>query len=406
MKNKVLFIGNVWPEVTTTAAGRRVYQLIDFFQVKGYSVHFASTSTVNTFAEELVLKDVSIQVVELNNDSFNEFVTDLNPSVVVYDRFMMEEQFGWRVRDCCPDALTILDTEDLHFLRMSREEVLKGSSKKRSEEVKLRELSAVLRSDLSLVISKAELALLIKMGIPTEILYYLPFGVEIPDSTSWMSFDERENFVTIGSFLHAPNVDSVLFLKNEIWPLLRQLVPDAEMHIYGAYCTEKHLQLTNENEKFFVKGFATDALEVIANAKVLLAPLRFGAGLKGKLLEAMLVGTPSITTEVGSEGMVNKKEEWPGFITDAVEVFVEQAAVVYTNGDYWTDCSCRSVELIEKEFNKKFVNNLFSEKVDVFIAQIQEGRTKNLMGQILNYNTNRSTKFMSKWIEAKNKVSS
>ncbi len=106
-----------------------------------------------------------------------------------------------------------------------------------------------------------------------------------------------------GTFCIEPNWNCVQVLKTEIWPELRKRLPDAKLLIYGAYPSQKVLQLHNPKEHFYIKGRAEIAEEVLEKAKILLAPIRFGAGIKGKLLEAMVYGTPSVTTSIGAEAM-------------------------------------------------------------------------------------------------------
>ncbi len=400
---KVLFIGNIWPEPKATAAGWRVNGLISFFQSVDYEVVYASTSSFNEHSDALINKGVSVNEVLVNDDSFDEFITDLSPQIVIFDRFMMEEQFGWRVRDNCANALTILDTSDLHFLRIQRGEELSQKKKTKHQEIKLRELGSIYRCDLTLIISDVELEMLIDLGIPKDILHYLPFTLDMPDVGKWNSFVNRNNFVTIGSFLHEPNIDQIKFLKSEIWGLIRKKLPNAELHVYGAYCKEKHFQLSEPSNGFYIKGFAEDALEVISNSKVLLAPLRFGAGIKGKLIEAMLTGTPSVTTSIGKEGIVEDGNNWPGAIFDAPGKFAEAAIELYSNNALWSVETKKINKLLQMKFSKEGHYEKFKMLIDARVSNLENYRSKNIMGNILNYHTNRSTKFMSMWIEEKNK---
>ena len=122
---KILIIGFVWPEPNSSAAGKRMLQLIDSFLSEGAKITFASTASDSDFmfdVQELGIDKVNI---ELNNSSFDEFVKQLDPSIVLFDRFIVEEQFGWRVSEICPDAVRILDTEDLHCLRSARQLAVK-----------------------------------------------------------------------------------------------------------------------------------------------------------------------------------------------------------------------------------------------------------------------------------------
>ena len=118
---KLLIIGLVWPEPTSSAAGTRMLQLIELFIERGYEVTFACAAAKSEFSFPLVEKGVEEVEIKLNDESFNVFVGDLTPDVVLFDRYMVEEQYGWRVTQECPNALKILDTEDLHFLRYARQ---------------------------------------------------------------------------------------------------------------------------------------------------------------------------------------------------------------------------------------------------------------------------------------------
>ena len=402
--SKVLFIGNIWPEPNSTAAGWRINGLISLFQSLKYAVVYASTSPFNKHSNALSAVGVAVNSVSVNDNSFDEFITALSPDIVVFDRFIMEEQFGWRVRDNCGNALTILDTSDLHFLRIKRGEEVIGKKKTKHQEIKLRELGSIYRCDLSLIISEVEYDILLEMGISKDLLFYLPFMLNKPDSKEWNSFEDRINFVTIGSFLHEPNIDQITFLKTEIWGLIRRELPQAELHVYGAYSKDKHHEMNDSDNGFFIKGFADDSLDVISNAKVLLAPLRFGAGIKGKLIEAMLTGTPSVTTSIGKEGIVYNDIKWPGAVFDNPELLAKAAIMLYSKNEIWDDAVNKISVILEDRFSKEIHYLRFKKLLENRIKYIYKFRAENLIGSILNYNTNRSTKFMSMWIEVKNKL--
>ena len=140
---------------------------------------YGTPAEASPHASDLASLDIEAVTLALNCASFDGFIRDLNPDVVMFDRFMMEEQFGWRVAENCPDAVRILDTEDLHFFRKARYEALKkGRTLMRedlhSDEAK-REIASILRCDLSLIISEAEVDLLArKFKVNPSILHYIP----------------------------------------------------------------------------------------------------------------------------------------------------------------------------------------------------------------------------------------
>ncbi|GAL71223.1 hypothetical protein [Jejuia pallidilutea] len=214
---KLLVIGYVWPEPKSSAAGSRMLQLIDVFLSENYDVTFASPCAKTDNAFHLNAIGVSQQTIALNNSSFDAFIKTLNPSAVLFDRFMMEEQFGWRVAEQCPKAVRILDTEDLHFLRKGRQQAFKvGKSFNKTHlfsDIAKREIASIYRCDLSLIISKAEMEILANtFKVDKSLLLYLPFMIddilEI-DFAKFPKFEERNHFVTIGNFLHEPNYNAV-----------------------------------------------------------------------------------------------------------------------------------------------------------------------------------------------------
>jgi glycosyltransferase involved in cell wall biosynthesis len=409
---RVLIIGHTFPEPTTTAAGGRMMQLIDLFLEEAYQITFASTANSSERSEDLSKLGISTENIELNNSSFDVFISKLKPIVVVFDRYITEEQFGWRVSEQCPDALRILDTEDLHFLRKARQEAVKknipAAEANLFTETAKRELASILRSDVSLIISEYELKLLQeKFRIPSEILHYLPFLVNKTSKSLKNApyYEERADFITIGNLLHAPNVNSVLRLKKEIWPLIRKELPQANLCVYGAYAPQQILELHNEKEGFLIRGWAKDVSEVLQNARVCLAPIQFGAGLKGKLLDAMLYGTPSITTSIGAEGM-HGNLPFSGVIEDTVESFANASVALYTQQNVWLKYQQYGFDIIESRFQKDLFSEAFKQRLINLLSNITKHRKHNFLGQILQHQTLQSTKYMSKWIEEKNQLKS
>ncbi|RZL30343.1 MAG: glycosyltransferase, partial [Pedobacter sp.] len=267
-----------------------------------------------------------------------------------------------------------------------------------------REIASILRCDLSLIISEVEMKILEEtFKVDSSLLYYLPFlekEITAEMVQNWIPFEERTDFVFIGNFLHEPNFNTVQNLKTKVWPLLRKKLPNASMNIYGAYTSPKVLQLENKNEKFFVKGRALNAKETIAKHKILFAPIQFGAGVKGKFIDAMQVGTPSITTSVGAEAMRGDLD-WNGFIEDDLEISVKKAVELYENKTIWLLAQQNGVRII----NERYSSLHFAEKFITVIEKLdlEKHRQENFIGQILNHHTTQSTKYMSLWIEEKNK---
>jgi O-antigen biosynthesis protein len=401
---QLVIIGSVWPEPTSTAAGNRMLQLISLFQEQDYSITFLCSASPSEFSFDLNQISVATQSIQLNDNSFDLLIKELNPTVVLFDRFMIEEQYGWRVMENCPNALRILDTEDLHFLRKARELAFKQNRELVFEDyisdTFKREMASIYRCDLTLLISEYEMQLATEtFKIDPALLYYLPFlSNEI--NTNVTKFEDRQHFVSIGNFLHEPNWQTVLQLK-KYWKSIKKQLPEAELHVYGAYVNEKAKQLHNEKEGFLIKGRTETVASVYSKARVLLAPIPYGAGLKGKLFDAMSLGLPSVTTVMGAEGM-HGNLNWNGFIAADDTDFIAKTVELYTNKSLWETAQNKGYEIIKKRFKTNLFDADFINKVEYLRENLTTHRNQNFLGQILQHQSIQSTKYMSKWIEAKN----
>jgi glycosyltransferase involved in cell wall biosynthesis len=405
----LLVIGYVWPEPNSSAAGSRMMQLLDCFYKNQWQISFASPAQQTDHMADLSTLGIKTEHIELNNASFDHYIADKKPDIVMFDRFMMEEQFGWRVEKFSPDSLRVLNTEDLHSLRQARHLALKQNRTFQIDDLYsdhgIREIAAIHRSDLTLMISETEKKLLIdEFQVPETHVFHLPFMLPAPTKINELTpFEERQHFISIGNFRHAPNWDAVLQLKTDIWPKIRKRLPKAELHIYGAYPPPKATQLHNSKEGFLVKGWAEDAQEVMQNARICLAPLRFGAGIKGKLVEAMQMGTPSITTQIGAEAM-HGLLPWNGVITDNIETFIDAAVSLYKDKTSWLLMQKNGHEILQsryqaQEWEPKLINRLQLQ------TKLKESlRRKHFLGLMLRHHSLKSTQYMSQWIELKNKL--
>jgi len=421
---KVLVIGYVWPEPRSSAAGGYVMQLLGTFLQQGWDVTFSSPAGAGEHQEDLTVLGIREVPIELNNSSFDTFVSELAPDIVLFEQFMMEEQFGWRVEQHCPEALRVLGTQDLQSLRHARHQRLKDRLKASDdandfsdlfapalrEEFELmadtdlakREIAALYRCDLNLMISEFEIELLAEQfNVPRNLLHWCPLMVDAPDSPP-APFEDRSHFIHIGNFRHAPNWDAVLWLKTTIWPLIREQLPTAQLHIYGAYTPPKATALHNTAQGFHVMNWAEDALQVMSAARVCLAPLRFGAGIKGKIVDAMLCGTPNVTTPVGAEAM-HGESPWPGAVTRTAREFADCAVQLYKDQTQWTHAQATGLALLADRYQLQTHGPALIAKLEYCQQHLAEIRRDNFTGSMLRHHQHKSTQYMSQWIEAKNR---
>ncbi|MEJ6547671.1 MAG: glycosyltransferase [Flavobacteriaceae bacterium] len=411
MQKKLLCISTVWPEANATAAGTRLLGVLEFFKSDGYQIYIAATSTDEKLRTAIQELDFTTERILLNSSSFDHYVRNLSPEIVLFDRFISEEQFGWRVRELIPNALRILDTEDLHSLRSARENASKNESDFNLSswmnlELSKRELASIFRSDLSLIVSSFEYEQLItNFTVPSFLLYLLPITYEhITKEVQEVqaSFEQRSGYVFIGNGFHKPNIDAIKWLYESIWPEILKTLPQATVEIYGAYLPKQILQLHHPKKGFYIKGQIPKVANAMEKARVNFAPLRFGAGIKGKILEGFRHGVPNITTPIGAEGM-QYNEFWPGLITQEASAFAQKAIQLYQDKNLWEEKRQLGYTYINNFFSKELHRNTFLETIKILLATLENHRTKNFIGNMLSQQAFQASKFLSLWITEKNK---
>ncbi|WP_247255865.1 glycosyltransferase [Pseudomonas moorei] len=422
---RVLVIGYVWPEPRSSAAGGHMMQILETFLQQGWDITFSSPAGSGEHRADLTALGIREVPIELNNSSFDAFVRELAPDVVLFDRFMMEEQFGWRVEKHCPQALRVLETSDLQSLRDARHQRLKARLKASDDandftdlfapalreefefmadtDLAKREIAAIYRCDLNLMISEVEIELLVEQfNLPRSLLHWCPLMVDLPNQPP-APFEDRAHFLHIGNFRHAPNWDAVLWLKTVIWPLIREQLPGAQLHIYGAYTPPKATALHNAGQGFHVMNWAEDALQVMSAARVSLAPLRFGAGIKGKIVDAMLCGTPTVTTPTGAEAM-HGSQAWPGAVCRTAREFADNAVRLHTDKSDWQQAQRQAQALLASRYQQSTHGPSLIEKLQYCQRHLAQIRRDNFTGSMLRHHQHKSTQYMAQWIEAKNRA--
>ncbi len=409
----VLIIGSVWPEPSSSGAGLRMMELIHLFRKQPWSVTFASTAERTEYTSNLDELDVRSKTIAVNDSGFDRFIIELQPDLVLFDRFSMEEQFGWRVEKHCPNAMRVIETIDLHCLRRARHVqhkrhpgvVLEVAQSDLYNDIAVREIAAIHRSDLSILVSDYEMALLqMQFAVSAEIIHLCPFMFEPQHMpVSLPPFEQRTGFMMIGNFRHAPNWDAVVWLKQRIWPRIRTNLAGAEVHIYGAYMPPKARALHQPTDGFYMHGRAQDVDVVMQQARVCLAPLRFGAGIKTKLADAMRSGTPSVTTGIGIEGMQGGLS-WAGAVANEDTAFAEAAVSLYRNKADWRQAQKNGFDIVRHVFDANGNGEALIHRLLQVKKNLADHRQCQFTGLMLKHHHQRSTEFMSRWIEAKNKL--
>jgi GT2 family glycosyltransferase len=267
--------------------------------------------------------------------------------LVVLARARIADRYLPAVRRSCPNARVIFHSLDLAHVREAREATLKRSALLGlvARDTKRRELRAARRSDMTLVISDTEAAELSRL-VPDARVRVLPLVRSLPtiDATPV----GRSGVLFVGHFRHRPNVDAVQFLVREVWPLVRAKAKGTVLHVVGSATPDSLRALATDD--IVVHGHVADLGAMLATMRATIAPLRFGAGLKGKIAESLAHGVPCVTTTVGVEGsgLVHERNV---LIADDAEGLARETVRVCADDTLWRTLSAAGLAHVSAAYS-------------------------------------------------------
>lgn len=263
--------------------------------------------------------------------------------VILFRPIVFERHFS-NIRQYCPQAKVLFHTVDLHFLRMSREAVLQSEAAKHktADDMKRLELSAICAAHASIVVSTAELELL-RPELPKANLHVFPLIMDVRGAGK--SFASRRDIVFVGGYQHVPNVDAVKYFVADIMPLLRQRLPGVRFYAVGSNTPAEIQALACED--VVISGFVDDLSPLLDKMRVSVAPLRYGAGIKGKIGSAMAEGLPVVATPLAAEGMSLVDGETI-LVAEGAEQFADAVVKLYQDESLWNRISQNAVKFAEK----------------------------------------------------------
>jgi GT2 family glycosyltransferase/SAM-dependent methyltransferase/glycosyltransferase involved in cell wall biosynthesis len=299
---RVLVLDETAPTPDQDAGSVTTIKVMQVFQKLGYKVVFAPID--NFLYQRKYIGDLQRMGVEC---LYAPFCSDLdahlkrhgaNYDVVHIFRHDVMRRTIESVRTHCPRAVVMFNNMDLHYLRLQRQAQVEGGSTAKALSTKATELQTMARADLIFVPSTYERDLLRAedVGPPVEVM---PFMVDAEAPVTHAA--AAQDIVFLGGFRHPPNIDAVLWFHSEIWPAVAAARPMARFVVVGAHPPEEVLAL--QSDRIIVTGRVDDLRPAFETARVFVAPIRYGAGVKGKIYTAMSYGAPVVTTSVGAEGI-------------------------------------------------------------------------------------------------------
>jgi len=344
-------------------------------QVMGYKVAFLPVvSRASDDRYVAALRKAGVHVPEVASDMSVEQILQNVASefdLIFLNRVHVATRLLRHIRSCAPTARIVFNTVDLHFLREEREAAHEGSQTKARAAAQRRrdELRCVAEADATIVLSSEEGRLLSSI-VTTASIHVIPFARTVSEHRP--PFEDRSGILFVGGFLHSPNVDAVKWLVRDIWPKIRRTLPTATLEIVGSNAPAEVLRLEDVDENVVVRGFVQDLSSILSRVKLTVAPLRFGAGIKGKVAMSLSAGVPCVATPIASEGMglVDGKTILIGNDADEIASAVARA---YEDPGLWLQLSNNGLVLMRESYSFERVAHLFIEMAKSLGAPVPSG---------------------------------
>jgi glycosyltransferase involved in cell wall biosynthesis len=305
-RRRVLLVDAFTPKPDQDSGSADTFWYMRMFQMLGYEVGFIAAfeaSQTARYVHDLRRWGIRVQWAVDLYDLQRLAIAELQDcDAIMLFRVGVAGHLIDTARRVAPKVRIIFHTVDLHFLREERAALHERSASAldASAETRRRELRVIAMADASIILSSVEHALIQRL-LPDANAHLIP--IPRPPAPEGGGFASRSGVMFVGGFAHLPNCDAVIFLVNQVWPRVRDRLPQATLHIVGSNAPPEVLALAAPGAGVEVLGYVEELTPIFQQVRVSVAPLRYGAGIKGKVVSSMLHGVPCVATRLAGEGM-------------------------------------------------------------------------------------------------------
>ena len=345
-RKRILVVDAMTPDPSRDSGSLRLCMMLHLLHQNGWHVDLLPDDRRANADDAAMLLTYGIH---LHRDNVMAWLRAHGQSLdaILLCRLSVAAQYLTIARRLAPQAKCIFDTVDLHFLREQRAAETSGSYRMRRQSIASRrqELALIRASDISFVVSPVELALL-KQELPESHIELLSNIHEVHGRAA--DFKARRDLLFVGGFGHPPNEDAMRWFVGDILPLLRQKEPDLRVHIAGDISAEARHTLAQPG--VVIHGRVDDLSALMHECKISVAPLRFGAGVKGKVNMAMSYGLPVVVTSIAAEGM-HLMDGKNALIADSAIAFANAVLRLYRDEALWMHLSDEGMTNVRNHFS-------------------------------------------------------
>lgn len=364
-RKNVLVVDHHLPMPDRDSGSLRMFQILKLLRELGHYVTFIpdNLANISPYTGELQKRGIKVLYYPYVGKVRDYLISHGSEfDIVILSRCQFARKHIADVRLYAPQSRIIFDTVDLHFIREAGEASVTGDSEiqRKARETERLEHELIDGADETWVVSSTEERLLQEKW-PNKSIQVVSNIVDVPGSKT--PFAARRDWLFIGSFQHTPNVDAVLFFVQKIYPLVRPRLPDAKFYVIGDKAPADIVSLADDN--IVITGLQRDARPFFDSVRLSVAPLRFGAGVKGKINQSMGLGVPVVATSIAVEGTELRNGE-DVLIADEPEAFANALITLYESEELWNRLSENGVKktraLYSVETARKKLEGLFGDE--------------------------------------------
>jgi len=352
-KPKILFIDAFTPTPDQDSGSNDIVNFMRIFISFGYEVTFMpalSLASAGRYTDELRAEGVicvSNPVFVIAERYLQEHAADFD--VIFAYRGPIAARFVDLIRRVAPNTKFVFDTVDLHFLREERQAEIEKSDQKlvEAQRTKQIEIGVMRKADRTIVLSKVEQEIATRL-VPNAAVSLIPIVREVPGRLA--PREERSSVLFIGGFAHFPNVDAIIWFVSNVWPIVRYRLPHARLKIVGSQVTPDIAALENAEAGVEVLGFVENVEPLMASSLMSVAPLRYGAGVKGKVVSSLCYGLPCVATSIAVEGMGIGEHDGV-IVADDPERMADGIVALHQQADLWRAVSDGGVSFAHANFS-------------------------------------------------------
>ncbi len=361
VRGHVLYIDSVTPEPDKDSGSVDALNAMQIVSNLGYRVHFVpGTNFAHMGAPTKALQALGIETIyHPYYANLGQFLKERGDSFdfVILSRAEINDLFLKQVQKACPRAKIIYNTVDLHFLRQMREAELSKNenAKAAAKTMRNKEIGFMRRADATIVLSAHERDILSKQKTLADKIWTIPLIRK--ETKRLVSYETTQNIVFIGGYGHPPNIDAVDWLMSDIWPGINQALPGVKLLLCGSHMPERFQNYASDD--VVIKGYIPDLEALLSHTRLTIAPLRYGAGLKGKVASSIGGGVPCVGTSIAFEGMAEKNLDAVRHLAETPEDFAHVVASLYNDESAWTATSKAGVEYHNSNYGFSAISKTF-----------------------------------------------